>query len=67
MSLTSIIARHNGIDLTGLDAGTLRDMFIEMSNPRTAVGNPLLNNANNGARRNFIALDEAELDGSFGF
>ena len=37
MSLTSIMA-HRGIDLVGLDAGTPRDIFIEMfCNPRTAV------------------------------
>ena len=42
MSLTSIMA-HPGIDLVGLDAGTLRDIFIEMfSNPRTTFYNPLL-------------------------
>ena len=31
MSLTSIMA-HRGIDLVGLDAGTLRDIFIEKEN-----------------------------------
>ena len=37
MSLTSVLA-HRGIDLVGLDAGTLRDIFIEMfCNPRTAI------------------------------
>ena len=67
MSLTSIMA-HRGIDLVGLDAGTLRDIFIEMfRNPRTAVDNPLLNNTGHGGRRSFIVMDEGELDGSFGF
>ena len=67
MSLTSIMA-HRGIDLVGLDAGTLRDIFIEMfCNPRTAVDNPLLNNTDHGGRRSFIVMDEGELDGSFGF
>ena len=67
MSLTSIMA-HRGIDLVGLDAGTLRDIFIEMfCNPRTAVDNPLLNNTGHGGRRSFIVIDEGELDGSFGF
>ena len=66
MSLTSIMA-HRGIDLVGLDAGTLRDIFIEMfCNPRTAVDNPLLNNIGHGGRRSFIVIDEGELDGSFG-
>ena len=59
---------HRGIDLVGLDAGTLRDMFIEMfCNSRTAVDNPLLNNTGRGGRRSFIVTDEGELDGSFGF
>ena len=66
MSLTSIMA-HRGIDLVGLDAGTLGDIFIEMfCNPRTAVDNPLLNNTGHGGRRSFIVMDEGELDGSFG-
>ena len=61
MSHTSIMA-HRGIDLVGLDAGTPRDIFIEMfCNPRTAVDDPLLNNAG------FIVIDEGELDGSCGF
>ena len=67
MSLTSIMA-HRGIDGVELDAGTLRDMFIEMFyNPRIAVDNPLLNNAGHGGRRSFIVIDEGELDGTFGF
>ena len=67
MSLASIMA-HRGIDLVGLDAGTLRDIFIEMvCNPRTAVDNPLLNNTGHCGRRSFIVIDEGELDGSFGF
>ena len=67
MSLTSIMA-HRGIDLVGLDAGALPDIFIEMfCNPRTAVDNPLLNNTGHGGRRSFIVIDEGELDGSFGF
>ena len=67
MSLTSIMA-HRGIDLVGLDAGTLRDIFIEMfCNPRRAVDNPLLNNTGHSGRRSFIVMDEGELDGSFGF
>ncbi|CAE7453065.1 unnamed protein product, partial [Symbiodinium pilosum] len=67
MSLTSIMA-HRGIDLVGLDAGTLRDMFIEMfCNSRTVVDNPLLNNTGHGGARSFIVIDEGELDGSFGF
>ena len=64
MSLTSIMA-HRGIDLVGLDAGTLRDIFLEMfCNPRTAVGN---HNTGHGSRRSFIVMDEGELDGSFCF
>ena len=64
MSLTSIMA-HRGIDLVGLDAGALRDIFIEMfCNPRTAVDNPLLNNTGHGGRRSFIVIDEGELDGA---
>ena len=56
MSLTSIMA-HRGIDLAGLDAGTLRDIFIEIfCNPRTAVDNPLRNNAGHGGRGSFIVL-----------
>ena len=66
MSLTSITA-HRGIHLVGLDAGSLRDIFIEMScNPRTAVDNPLLNNAGHARRRSFIVIDEGEL-GAEGF
>ena len=65
MSLTSMMA-HRGIDLVGLDAGTLRDIFIEMfCNPRTAVDNVLLLMPA-GGRRSFIVIDEGELDGSFG-
>ena len=59
---------HRCIDLVGLDAGTLRDIFIDMfCNPRTAVDNPLLNDTGHGGRRSFIVIDEGELDGSFGF
>ena len=59
---------HRGIDLVGLDAGILRDTFIEMfCNPRTAVDSPLRNNAGHVGRRSFIVFDEGELNGSFGF
>ena len=56
MSFTNIMA-HRGIGLTGLDAGTLRDIFIEMRrNPRTAVDNPLLESAVHGGRRTFNVI-----------
>ena len=57
MSITSILARP-GIDLVGLDAGTLRDIFIEMFRPRTAIDNRLLNNACHGGRKSFIRMKE---------
>ena len=67
MSLTSIMACP-GIDLVGLGASALRDIFIEMfCNPRTAVSNPVLKNTGHGGRRSFIVLDEGWLDGSLGF
>ena len=67
MSLTSTMA-HCGIDLVGLDAGALTDIFVEMfCNPRTAVDDPLLNNTGHGGRRSFIVMDEGEPDDSFGF
>ena len=67
MSLTSAMA-HRGTDLVGLDAGALRDIFVEMfCNPRTAVDDPLLNNTGHGGRRSFTVMDEGEPDDSFGF
>ena len=40
---------------------------LQSQNSKTAVDNPLLNNAGHGGRSSFIVIDEGELDGSFGF
>ena len=66
-SLTSIMT-HRNRTMDQYRVGELRETFIEMfCTVKTAVDNPMMNPSGSGGRRAFLALEEGDLDGSFGY
>ena len=66
-SLTSIMT-HRNRTVDQYRVTELRETFIEMfCTVKTAVDNPIMNPSGSGGRRAFLALEEGDLDGSFGY
>ena len=66
-SLTSIMT-HRNRRMDEYRVGELREVFIELfCTVRTAVDNPMMNPSGSGGRRAFLALEEGELEGNFGY
>ena len=66
-SLTSIMTQKNRT-MEEYRVNEPRETFIEMfCTVKTAVDNPMMNPSGSGGRRAFLALEEGDLDGSFGY